>query len=134
MNKVSAFQELPQERITGTTPRWRVRGAAVTALWGIVACWIAFERIHPPHRVESLLWMASVGLMLTAAASSTMIMWYLARVHIEPSNDQSYMLRTVYRAGYLDGADASRTRLHLLPHTYDARANDPRTRVNGSSR
>lgn len=90
----------------------------VVALWSISACWIAFELAVPPHRTEELLWRASGALALTAAASSTMIMWYLARVQIEPAQDERRAFRIGYSAGYHDAEKEHGPgpgSLHLVP-------------------
>jgi len=99
-----------------------VHGAAVIALWSIAACWVAFEMIIPPHRTEQLLWRASGALTLTVAASSTMIMWYLARVQIEPANDERRAFRLGYEAGYHDATQGNKPStgvLYLLPNPRD---------------
>lgn len=124
-----AGQEEPKAPLTRITRKWRVHGAFVLALWGMTGTWIAFERIHPPHRTESLLWMASTGLLLTAAASDAAIVWYIARAHVEPVNDAAASFRMGYRAGYADSEASKRTNLYLLP---DPRMHEQHTGLNGT--
>lgn len=101
---------------------WRVHGATVIALWSIAAFWIALEVAFPPHRTEAILWRASTALALTASASSTMIMWYLARIQVEPANDERRAFRIGYQAGYHDAAEGRKPitaggTLYLLPNS-----------------
>lgn len=95
----------------------------------MTALWIAFEAMEPPHRTESALWMGSTGLMFTAAASDAAIMWYIARAHVEPVNDERFAFRMGYRAGYADSEAAKPARLYLVP---DPREEESRSRSNGT--
>lgn len=110
-----AQQSEPRERIPGTKPVRRINGLTVTASWTTTAGWIAFEILVPPHRVEAVLWRASIALAFTAGSSCLLVIWCLIRAVIEPMNTQQYSAKMGYRQGYTDGAKDRQARLYVIP-------------------
>lgn len=119
----------PQSHIAELRPKRHVNGAFVITAWVADAIWIVLEVLLPPHRTEAILWRAGIALMLTAAASSLLIIWCLVRALIEPVTDERTAFRIGYSAGYADAADGREPcKVWLLPLP-----RDEAHRVNGKA-
>lgn len=98
----------------------RLHGGVVATLWGLAALWISIGPFTGDHANATSRWMQSVALLLVSAAGTTLVVWLIQYLVIEPRNISDRSFELGYYAGRADALNESRPSLSpvaTLPHS-----------------
>lgn len=86
----------------------------VAALWGLAALWIAISPLTGDHSNAVSRGMQNIALLLVAAACTTLIVWLIQGLVIDPQNRNGRSFELGYQAGRADALNESRPSLGVV--------------------
>lgn len=92
----------------------RLRGEVVATLWGLAVLWVIIGPFTGDHSNATSRCMQNVALLLVAAACTTLMIWLMQYLVIEPRNKNDRSFELGYHAGRADALAEMRPSLGVV--------------------
>jgi len=93
----------------------------VAALWGLAAAWITGGLFSGDHSNAVSRWIQSITLLMVSAACTTLIVWLMQHLIIQPQNASDRRFELGYQAGRADALAEMRPFLGVVAQLSDRR-------------